>query len=727
MDKKFKIGDVVYVSGNVRYKDAVGEVVDLSRNADFVVVKLYGVDGGNRSFHASDLTVETEEQAEKREEQEEEEIEIYFSFYNEEDHKGWVGKIRKSEVDGYTKWREVRLKGEDADKDWGNSTYMSYLSPGDLMTWVEKDYGRHYDVRGPFESRDEAREYMKKKFMLDEGIKDSIGKIFANKTLKNWDKLSKISKLMGYREPDMMSVDEWTSLLNIDLLDKVAQKHHKTKFLSLKLPDMRIILNTEKDVFSSKALKMLGESVVTEARKFKAGDTVHMGFAVKNGSGVDGTLDKIEGDYAFVKVKKGNKEEIVKGHAAYLSLSEGLTEEQTYSVGDKVETFVGGKWVPATITKPPHKETGNYGVRIKVKSTVMNTVSEPSKIRPLKENSLEELSSLDLNLASCDLLEAWIAIEQLYDEDEALLIFEALKEVRSQLVEGYGENNKDFQDWIKAVRKKHPNATLTGSEHQAQMIDWTTTNNALCGEWDGKKGTILEGVIGESEFLQRMLKHVSDKRNFRNTNTGLDDAAIADAKKVSKGKKAFDGINYKNDVGLMKDLLARGKRTTKKEKDLAKQYDQYNKQEEKGKTPKLPAGIKMFQDYIAKGKSIPGGRVVNYSTSGYSDEDDGDGDGGDGRLTPTNTALAATVEHFHNFLHHIAEEELLSCKVIHFEVKGDAVVFYAECRDDPRSEGFQKDLTDKLQARLNRHTFPGIGVVNCKVIHIHPAKDKIAK
>ena len=674
MDKKFKIGDVVYVSGNVRYKDAVGEVVDLSRNADFVVVKLYGVDGGNRSFHASDLTAETEEQAEKREEkQEDEEIEIYFAFYNEEDHKGWVGKIRKSEVDGRTKWREVRLKGEDSDRDWGNSTYMSYLSPGDLMTWVEKDYGRQYDVRGPFESRDEARQFMKKKFMLD-------------------------------------------------------------------------------------------ESVITEAHKFKPGDPVHMGFAVKNGSGVDGTLDKIEGDYAFVKVKKGNKEELVKGHAAYLSKQ--LKEAQTYTKtadwkdggktykrwdlyhpeqGNKADRHISsielhkdkdqketykahhridkGYWTSRAEKELPVKVThrSTHGTFDDAK----NALEDHAKklyAKKVKEG-LEDLEGL--NLATCDLLEAWIAIEQLYDEDEALLIFEALKEVRSQLNEGYGESNKDFQDWIKAVRKKHPNATLTGSEQQAQMIDWTTTNNALCGEWDGKKGTILEGVIGESEFLQRMLKHVSDKRNFRNTNTGLDDAAIADAKKASKGQKSFDGINYKNDVGLMKDLLARGKRTAKKEKDLAKQYDQYNKQEEKGKTPKLPVGIKKYQDYISKGKSIRGGRVVNYSTSGFSDEDADDG--GDGRLMPTNLAIKSTLEHFHNFLHHMAEEELLSCKVIHIEAEGDQVVFYAECRDDPRSEGFQKDLSDKLQARLNRHTFPGVGVVNCKVIHINPPKDKIAK
>lgn len=525
MDKKFNIGDVVYVSGNVRYKDEVGEIVDLGRNGDFVVVKLYAVDG-NKSFHASDLTAETDEQTEKREEREEEqddEVEIYFSFYDQEEHKGWVGKVRRSEEDGRTKWREVRLKDEKSDRDWGNSTYMSYLSPSDLMTWVEKDYGNHYDVRGPFDSRQEARDYMKRKYYLD-------------------------------------------------------------------------------------------ESVINEAAKFKPGDKVHMGFATRNGSGVAGTLEKIENGLAYVKVKKGSKEELVKGHAAY------LTHEA-------------------------------------------NEAANSLTVEQIKEDLQ------DMNLASCDLLEAWISIQQLYPNDEAESIFESLKAIRAQL---------------------------------------------------------NEAVIEESEFLQRMLKHVSDKRDMRNSNRALDNAAIADAKKVSKGKKSFDGINYKNDVTLMKDLLARGKKTAKKEKDLAKQYDMYNKQEEKGKTPKLPVGIKMYQDYISKGKSIPGGRVVNHSTTGYSEEDD-DGDGGDGRLTPTNNALQATVEHFHNFLHHIAEEELLSCKVIHFEAEGDKVVFYAECRDDPRSEGFQRDLTDKLQVRLNRHTFPGIGVVKCKVIHVKPATDKIAK
>lgn len=56
-------------------------------------------------------------------------------------------------------------------------------------------------------------------------------------------------------------------------------------------------------------------------------------------------------------------------------------DEQAYVVGDKVLTKIGGKWIEATITKPPHKETGNYGVRARIGKTVINTVSSPEQLK----------------------------------------------------------------------------------------------------------------------------------------------------------------------------------------------------------------------------------------------------------------------------------------------------------------------------------------------------------
>ena len=62
-----------------------------------------------------------------------------------------------------------------------------------------------------------------------------------------------------------------------------------------------------------------------------------------------------------------------------------LRESTGYSVGDKVQTLIGGKWLPAVITKPPHKETGNYGVRIKHGKKTINTVSSLEQLKPLQE------------------------------------------------------------------------------------------------------------------------------------------------------------------------------------------------------------------------------------------------------------------------------------------------------------------------------------------------------
>ena len=53
-------------------------------------------------------------------------------------------------------------------------------------------------------------------------------------------------------------------------------------------------------------------------------------------------------------------------------------------------------------------------------------------------------------------------------------------------------NNKAYQDWIRAVRKKYPDAQVSGNSSKAQMVDWTTKNNKEVGNWDGKKGTINE-------------------------------------------------------------------------------------------------------------------------------------------------------------------------------------------------------------------------------------------
>ena len=76
----------------------------------------------------------------------------------------------------------------------------------------------------------------------------------------------------------------------------------------------------------------------------------------------------------------------------------------------------------------------------------------------------------------------------------------------------------------------------------------------------------------------------------------------------------------------------------------------------------------------------------------------------------------AISEKAHNFLHHIAEEELIACKVVDLQLKRPGVIrFYAECLDVPREAGLQKDLSDKLTRRLKVQEVPGLGTVSAEV------------
>lgn len=71
---------------------------------------------------------------------------------------------------------------------------------------------------------------------------------------------------------------------------------------------------------------------------------------------------------------------------------------------------------------------------------------------------------------------------------------------------------------------------------------------------------------------------------------------------------------------------------------------------------------------------------------------------------------------YEDFLHHIAEEELIACKV--FEMKAvddDTIAFIADCNDNPREAGYQADLSKKLKARLSLH--PMLALIDPRVYH----------
>lgn len=75
------------------------------------------------------------------------------------------------------------------------------------------------------------------------------------------------------------------------------------------------------------------------------------------------------------------------------------------------------------------------------------------------------------------------------------------------------------------------------------------------------------------------------------------------------------------------------------------------------------------------------------------------------RLTELHQQSAKALLHqYEAFLHHIAEEELVACKVHEMKAMDeDTIAFIADCNDNPRQEGYQEDLSKKLKARLSLH------------------------
>lgn len=150
---KLEVGDGVYISGDVNFKDSTGEIVRFGKDKKFVVVKLHS--GGEHSFHSSDVS-ENKSDMDEEDEDDKEAGTFYIAFYETDEERSWIGKVSK-EHGG--KWHEKAYKGK-ADLRWGQ-TYMSYLSPKDIMSWIHKDYGRHIEIEGPFYDAEDAETYVK--------------------------------------------------------------------------------------------------------------------------------------------------------------------------------------------------------------------------------------------------------------------------------------------------------------------------------------------------------------------------------------------------------------------------------------------------------------------------------------------------------------------------------------------------------------------------------------
>lgn len=149
----------VQITGNVQFKGKTGEISRFGKDKKFVIVSLY--DGGDHSFHSSDVTelelsLDHDEDEDEDKDDDDEQDTFYIAFYDEDEERSWIGTISK---EGGGKWHEHPHKGKP-DYRWGQS-YMSYLKPSDIMTWIHKDYSRNVEIEGPFFDEHEAEQHVK--------------------------------------------------------------------------------------------------------------------------------------------------------------------------------------------------------------------------------------------------------------------------------------------------------------------------------------------------------------------------------------------------------------------------------------------------------------------------------------------------------------------------------------------------------------------------------------
>jgi hypothetical protein len=108
----------------------------------------------------------------------------FFVCIGSEDDDGFVGMLTKED----NRWREVAVRGT-TPHNWGGS-YMSYLTPNDVMQHIRNDYSRRHDVKGPFFDEQKAMEYAYNQYGLgdeEDMSEDTIDMPFGSISGKDVD------------------------------------------------------------------------------------------------------------------------------------------------------------------------------------------------------------------------------------------------------------------------------------------------------------------------------------------------------------------------------------------------------------------------------------------------------------------------------------------------------------------------------------------------------------
>lgn len=159
-DSDFEIGDQVVVNATGQKAEVTSftkdgkVVVALESSGRTITVSEEDIDAWNEDEHG-----DAEDDDDDDDEVAHDADEFYVAVYDEHEERSWIGLVTKKTG---TKWHEKPFKGQP-DYRWGSS-YMSYLTPEQVMQWIRKDYGRGYDLEGPFDTAEEAQEYVSNHF-----------------------------------------------------------------------------------------------------------------------------------------------------------------------------------------------------------------------------------------------------------------------------------------------------------------------------------------------------------------------------------------------------------------------------------------------------------------------------------------------------------------------------------------------------------------------------------
>lgn len=150
-------GDLVEITGKVTHEGEEGTIVRFGSDKRFVVVE---IDGKNYSFHSSDVTEASGVEGGDDDDEDDDDADdrkdtFYVAFYDNDEQRSWIGEVSKA---AGGKWHESAYRGKPENR-WGQ-TYMSYLTPSDVMSWIHKDYHRGVEIEGPFFDAKDAEEFV---------------------------------------------------------------------------------------------------------------------------------------------------------------------------------------------------------------------------------------------------------------------------------------------------------------------------------------------------------------------------------------------------------------------------------------------------------------------------------------------------------------------------------------------------------------------------------------